>query len=65
MLRAPLRASTAFSRAHDASALVIGAASGSKYCAECLVRLNRSKVGFAKAGMSTVNWADTASSTVM
>jgi hypothetical protein len=44
---------------------VIGAAFGSKYCAECLVRLNRSNTGFAKAGMSAANWADTASSTVM
>ena len=51
--------------AHDASGLVIGAAFGSKYCAEWRVRRNRSNVGLANAGISSANCADTASSTVM
>lgn len=61
----PDRAAVAFPIAHDASALVIGTALGSKYWAAWRVRRNLSNVGLAKAGISELNCADTASSTVM
>jgi hypothetical protein len=41
----PASAAEAFSMAQAASSRIIGAASGSKYCAEWRVRRNRSKVG--------------------
>ena len=48
-------AAEAFSMAHEASSRVMGAASGSKYCAECRVRRNRSKVGLANAETASAN----------